>query len=86
MVCSWIVVHIRFLHAENFDPEKTISLSICPLKAEGRKLSSSLLFCILYIIFQGFLFKIPCFLRIYLPTDHIILFYCDMNIGKNNVI
>lgn len=42
MMCSWIVVTTsvdnRFLHAENLDPEKTISLPICPLKAEGRKL------------------------------------------------
>lgn len=50
-MCSWIGVIIsvdnRFLYTENLDPEKTVALPICPLKAEGRKLSSSLLFCTL---------------------------------------
>lgn len=85
MMCSWIAVITsvdnRFLNAKNLDPEKTISLSVCPSKAVGKNI---FVFSLLYIIFQGFFFKIPCFLSICLPTRHIILFYCDMIIVKNN--
>lgn len=43
-----------------------------------------LIFTLLYIIFQGFLFRIPCFLSVFPPTEDI-LFYCDMNVVKNNM-